>query len=313
MAPASLPVTVVGIVGYGRSGSTLLDAVLGTHPKIISVGELVNLPRAAWLNGEYCACGEPGNECPFWLDVRKEWQARSSTSTESYLRVQKSVLRKSNGLRHFLLPSSSAANDDSRSYLRATFKLYEAIAAVSNKRIIVDSSKLPVRARHLAQMENWKTLHLTRDPRGVAHSLARSHEKDLSGGVQTSLVAKKHWRTGLAWRYNNQLAENVAAVSSSSLAVRFEEFLSEPERCMQKLASWLGVDPAHWNGIGSPGYEIRFGHTVAGNRVRMKGVVSINPEQTWSSRMSKKEQTIVCRFAGPLARKYGYCSGITPK
>ena len=35
--------TVLYIAGYGRSGSTVLDMLLGTHPRIIGGGELTHL------------------------------------------------------------------------------------------------------------------------------------------------------------------------------------------------------------------------------------------------------------------------------
>ena len=39
---------VVYIMGLWRSGSTLLDIVLGNHQSIESVGELRNLPIVGW-------------------------------------------------------------------------------------------------------------------------------------------------------------------------------------------------------------------------------------------------------------------------
>jgi hypothetical protein len=38
MAHTEAPVQVLKITGLGRSGSTILDVVLGNHPKIESVG-----------------------------------------------------------------------------------------------------------------------------------------------------------------------------------------------------------------------------------------------------------------------------------
>jgi hypothetical protein len=70
------------IEGYGRSGSTLLDIVLGNHPEVESVGELINLPYSGWYEGwisgkptrsPYCACGERMLECEFWSAVRRKW------------------------------------------------------------------------------------------------------------------------------------------------------------------------------------------------------------------------------------------------
>jgi len=48
------------VVGYGRSGSTLLDWTLGSHPDIKSVGEIDRLPESIMTNDLpiYCGCGK---------------------------------------------------------------------------------------------------------------------------------------------------------------------------------------------------------------------------------------------------------------
>ena len=80
---------VIYIMGAGRSGSTVLDTVLGNHPDIVSVGELANLHRFGWTNGEYCACGLRGNTCGFWSAVRGQWEDISKpVGVSEYLSLQ---------------------------------------------------------------------------------------------------------------------------------------------------------------------------------------------------------------------------------
>ena len=52
MTHTETPVKVVKITGLGRSGSTILDVVLGTHPQIESVGEVGNIVRNGWISRE---------------------------------------------------------------------------------------------------------------------------------------------------------------------------------------------------------------------------------------------------------------------
>ncbi len=52
MAHAQTPVKILKITGLGRSGSTILDVVLGNHPQIESVGEVGNLVRNGWISRE---------------------------------------------------------------------------------------------------------------------------------------------------------------------------------------------------------------------------------------------------------------------
>ena len=64
---------VLYVVGAARSGSTVLQTVLGSHAQIEGVGELGFLSRSGHVFEEYCACGEPADVCPYWSEVRRVW------------------------------------------------------------------------------------------------------------------------------------------------------------------------------------------------------------------------------------------------
>ena len=57
--------------GLGRSGSTLIERLIGQLPGVCPVGELVHLWERGITEGERCGCGEPFRECPFWQQVGK--------------------------------------------------------------------------------------------------------------------------------------------------------------------------------------------------------------------------------------------------
>ena len=62
-------IKVVYIAGHNRSGSTLLDRMLGQIEGFIAVGEL----RQLWWRGleenQACGCGAPFHDCRFWAEV----------------------------------------------------------------------------------------------------------------------------------------------------------------------------------------------------------------------------------------------------
>src|SRR5713101_2080953 len=45
--------------GLGRSGSTLIERLLGELPGVCAVGEVVHMWRRGVVEGERCGCGEP--------------------------------------------------------------------------------------------------------------------------------------------------------------------------------------------------------------------------------------------------------------
>jgi hypothetical protein len=61
--------TVVYIAGSGRSGSTLLERMLGALPGYVNVGELIDTFRRVVKFDELCGCGAAFSACDFWVRV----------------------------------------------------------------------------------------------------------------------------------------------------------------------------------------------------------------------------------------------------
>ena len=60
---------VLYIAGPSRSGSTMLDLLLGELDGYVATGELRNLWGYGLLDGWLCGCREPMKSCPFWRSV----------------------------------------------------------------------------------------------------------------------------------------------------------------------------------------------------------------------------------------------------
>ena len=81
--------TYAYIAGSGRSGSTLLDTALGSHPNILSVGEIGRLP-ASLLDGaklsmpDRCACGASLDACALWGPILTDARRLSLRSSARY-------------------------------------------------------------------------------------------------------------------------------------------------------------------------------------------------------------------------------------
>ena len=64
-------VRVLFLGGLGRSGTTLLERVLGELPGVCPVGEVVHLWQRDLRDGDRCGCGIPFADCEFWTRVGK--------------------------------------------------------------------------------------------------------------------------------------------------------------------------------------------------------------------------------------------------
>jgi len=302
-------VSVVYIVGAGRSGSTVLDTILGNYPEVESVGELCNLVRSAWLGPEYCACGAPGVDCPFWSEVRQNWIRRTGTSDFVEFMKLEDLFERSRFFSR-LLRGGFSRKAEFRVYSNYTVSLFQAISEVSGKRVVVDSSKIPARALTLSRMSglDLKLIHLVRDPRGLARSLQKTLRKNLSSGVSRDMHPFPVWRVPLAWALVNVrsswLVKRVGPVRG--LTIRYEDLMADHRGTLRKLGTLMGLDYEPVIHTIESGRPLEVGHTIAGNRVRMAGSIRLHPDMEWVHKLSSRDKALVRALAGWHMRKYGY-------
>ena len=143
--PARVSVLYIG--GWGRSGSTLLDRVLGQVPGVVSLGEVRELWQRGWVENRPCGCGAPFADCPFWTEVgRRAFGGWASLDRDEVLRLRYSLDRP--WATPMLLGRRSVGFMGRRAatYTSILDTLYRALGDVSGAKVIVDSSKLPSHA-----------------------------------------------------------------------------------------------------------------------------------------------------------------------
>lgn len=299
-------VRVLYIAGYGRSGSTVLDTVLGTLPGVVSTGELEKL-AAARADDEPCACGAPVTGCAFWQAVTARL-ASAGLDLASFEQDRRHLEHRLGALR--LLARRSARADR---YAAGTRALFAAILAESGRNVIVDSSKTPARAEALARVAGLDlfVLHLVRDGRGVAWSLAKALARDAAGGVATALRPRSVVRTALSWRFTNEAARRLFAARPADrrLLVRYEDYVRALPVALAPLGEFLGLTPAELGARLVDEGGFRPGHAVAGNRLRLQQSVRLTPDVAWRSGLSPRDRARFQRLAGSTMRAFGYLDG----
>jgi len=302
---------VIYIVGAGRSGSTVLGIVLGNHPGISSIGELINLPQSGFINNEHDSSGKPCNEVPFWNKVKEIWMNKAEISdVSSYVSLQN---RFSKGkimpwLR--LLLERYRPSKKFKCYSAQTMALFEAIMEVSGSSIIIDSSKSPMRAFALSQILDIELvlIHLVRDGRGVAYSLSNAYKKDVAKGIQTDLKPKSIWRTALFWIITNLQSEWVSRQVGARrfMLLRYEDFIQKPREVLFRIGALTGINFSSLADTLDAGGAMVVRHTIAGNRVRMKKEIRIRLDETWKAKFTLKQRMLFWNIAGWLMRRYSY-------
>src|SRR5215216_4969809 len=157
---------VLFIAGPGRSGSTLLDLLLGQIEGFYSTGELRLIWSRSFRENQLCGCGKPFRACEFWTEVVKE--AFGGFEDIDYARIE--ALRgpaESHVSKSLSTDSKSQLLAPSREYFEACSNLYQAIYKISRCEFIIDSSKNTAHGLILASIPQIDlfTVHLIRDSR----------------------------------------------------------------------------------------------------------------------------------------------------
>ena len=152
--------TVLYIGGLGRSGSTLLERMLGQVDGVVAVGEIVHLIERGLVGDEDCGCGLPFHQCPFWTDVgAKAFGGWDGVVGRDWLALKERVDR-NRFIPLMVVAILPAYRRDLLHHTERLQRLYEAIAEVSGADVIVDSSKHASTAFMLRRVDE----HPTADP-----------------------------------------------------------------------------------------------------------------------------------------------------
>ncbi len=340
MTHTETPVKVLMIMGLGRSGSTILDIVLGNHPQIESVGEVGNIMRNGWISREslrwvdpkkrrrpLCTCGKrldvlyvdtPDEACPFWSSVRREWVERTDRdSIETYPKLQNAFELKRRWSRYGLDPLPRLLYEKRRpsilfqSYARLTRAFFESIRAVSGTPYIVDSAKNPVRAFALGITPgiDLRVVHLVRDGRGVITSLRKSFKKNPQAGIMWDHKGHPLWKSIIRWIVLNLISEWVCTQldPKRTMRLRYEDFVADPKTALERIGSLIELDLAKVADAASSGKPMQAGHNIGGNKTKKSGIITLRPDaEEWKSALSPTEQRLSWISMGWLMRRYGY-------
>ncbi len=300
---------VLYILGWGRSGSTILDNILGQADGFFSCGELRYLWDRNLMENRLCGCGAPFSECDVWTDVMRRSFGGAEQAPVSDLIAWRDLAR----TRHLPLLTLKPYRDrlDKRlhGYRQRLAALYRAIADVSGCEFVVDSSKFPSYAYVLSGIEDidlW-IVHLVRDPRAVAYSWLRK-KLQLDRGANAYLDRHNPLTSTSIWMTWNLAGEILGAGLEGRYArYRYEDFARAPRRVVDDIFTMVDRKLSPSPFVGDTTIELAPNHTVSGNPVRMRsGTTSIVEDDEWKSKLAPGWKLLINAMAWPLMARYGY-------
>jgi len=303
---------VLYIGGCTRSGSTLVDRMLGRLPGFLSTGELGLLTTHSLRDNRLCGCGTRFLDCPFWATVGTHafggW--RSAEASE-LLALHAQIVRH----RHLHLLVSPGLSPrfaaKLRRYRELLAQLYDALHSVSGGATIIDSTKAPAYAYVLRGVRgvDLQILHLVRDSRGTAFSSS----KTLIMKDSVDRVVYKHRYSPavitLRWMLYHLLFDYLKLTDGGQLLLRYEDFVHDPKSSLQRIAAFAGVpvSDASLAFCDSRAVQLGVDHTVAGNDMRFsQGVITIREDDEWRRSLNRRQRRVVTALSWVFLRRWGY-------
>ena len=306
------PVRVLYFAGSGRSGSTVINNILGQVDGAFAAGELRYLWQRGAAQNRLCGCGEPFASCPHWREVMSRVVA-----DEAPLDAAGIGQRLLSRLRMARVPAMLARRAVGRAPVPAhaddlaIARLYAALAEVTGARVVVDSSKLPPYALLLSGLPGIElyVLQVVRDSRATAFSWRRRKQARDYEGEQDGLMPQQQlWKSSLLWLCWNSLTVLLwRRAEGRYLRLRYEDFVRAPRESMERVVRMVGLDPATLPFETPTSVRLEPTHSVAGNPSRHRvGCVEVRPDREWLEAMPRGQRVLVTTLTAPALRAFHY-------
>jgi len=311
----SSEVKIIYIASANRSGSTLLGKLLGSHPQIYFLGELRNLrayltDNRRFFNPVYplkCACSARVPECPFWRAVLQQAAMQTNVPEFNYrftlgrVRATEADRVRRKFEKHFFATHPKWFTNRIVQFLMGyhtvsenCFRLYDALAKVSGRNLILDSSKQPNRIDALYKFfpENIRILELYRHPYAVVHSMMK---RGLTLAQATENLTRDY-------EQNRVFLGDIPG--NQVLKIRYEDICGDPSFELQKICAFLSI-PFHEEILSGAG--VGPVHCIGGSPSQFAfDPGRIKDKKEYASELSSNDKQMIYRKTSDAAKKLGY-------
>ena len=308
---------VLYIVGVGRSGSTLLERMLGAVPGSVNAGELNAIFSRVATEDQRCGCGAPFSRCPFWTAVGDRAFGGWSSVTRRMAELQPRVVRQRRVPQLVTGLAGAAYRRELEEYVEVHHRLYRAIAAVSGAEVVVDASKSTAQLfalRHIDGLD-LRVVNLVRDSRGVAHSWTKADVRKPQSADGAVMGTYPPHRLAVLWATLQLESAFLRASAPHGGRVRYEDLVAHPRPALRRALCDIGLPPAAGglDHVGERSVTLGPSHGVAGSRTRFtEGRIELRLDDAWRSRLAQGPRRVVTAVTLPQLVGYGYV-GLRPR
>jgi hypothetical protein len=307
--------TVLYVGGLGRSGSTLLDRMLGRLEDVWSVGELVHLWERGLHQNNRCGCGERFADCAFWGRVGEVAFGGWDTLDVAEVLALKASVDRNRYVPLMVVPGlSSAYRARMDRYLALLEPLYTAVREVSGRPLVVDASKHASHAFLVRRMRgvDLRLVHLVRDSRGVAFSWTKRMRRAEVVEGDDLMAIDTPLRMSARYLGYNLLFHLLRRLGVPTLRLRYESLVRDPVPELTGVLDHAGRPPAagELGFVGDGWVELAPSHALAGNPMRFRsGRVPLRVDEEWRGQLRRRHRVVTSVSTWPLLLAYGYLRG----
>lgn len=296
---------VIYIIGDNRSGSTLLDYLLSSHPDAVSLGEVHHLHGHYYKEGTgksrgwKCSCGENVQECEFWSKIlnnvsfNKNFKTKIEKQQSDFLKKMNDFLSVERALEDETIKESGKRMAGNR------WKIYNAVAEETKKNIIIDSSKNADEAYFLNKHKqgNIRFILLNRD----IHEVALSKNKRVKGMTDDiksfyNLKEQSLYKTILfsfkVYRENHLILKTIQKSTKKHITktISYVKLTSDPQKTINEICNFLNISefrvPKKTNIYETPS------HVLGGSPSRYESQ-PIQPDTRWKDYYKRRKIALI--------------------
>lgn len=265
----------VFVVGFPRSGTTLLQQILNGHPDIAIAPETHFIGR-------------------YWGHRHRRGPLADDAAWETLLReiADEPGFRESGVGAEQVLAAGRTVDRGWPGALQAAMRAFAEAQSAT-----IFGEKTPLHQLHMPRLQDWfpeaRFIQIVRDPRAAVNSWR--HVPWSRGSVV---------REAMEWNRRDRAAQADAAVIREILTLRYEDLVRTPEPSVRTLCSFLGVEPTP---------TMLSGREPVGVSTRREpwkqGVTEpVNPDrvEAWRSELGRLRMLAVETITQAGLRRYGY-------
>lgn len=299
---------VLYIGGAGRSGSTLLEMILGNLPGFFSIGEARYFWEYLLREDVVCGCGARLSSCNFWSAVKTHLDSDGAVDFNRMAILSERLNRTRNA------PWITA--NISLSFLRewgeivsGTEALYHTIWQEASSEVLVDTSKVPSHLSLLRRVSgiDLRVLHLVRDGRAVAYSWSKRQKREPAIIDRKERMPRRSaLRAMLTWAVENAYIAKTGHTMPYTI-MRYEDFAQNPDSELGRALQELGFGNVDLGLLREPMISLSPTHSVGGNPIRFSTTgISIVSDNEWRDKMHVITKLSLGLVAVPILSRFRY-------